>query len=226
MIVLVCGFGRCGTSMLMQMLQAGGMPVVGDYPAFEVEEVNEVTLGGALDADWLRSIDGSALKVLDPQNGDLPRGFDYVVLWLNRDHREQARSQAKFLQTMAGIPVDRDDRRALQKSYAKDMPKAIKVFRNAGVREVFGLTFEAILARPLDEATKIATYLRPLVILDPRRMASVVLARSPKCMPDLSVELGMIAAGSADGYRTAMGREQTTRAATSARGLGSANDGR
>lgn len=205
MIVLVCGFGRCGTSMLMQMLQAGGMPVVGNYPAFEVEQVNEIILGGTFDPDWLRSIDGRAVKVLDPQNGHLPRRAEYVVLWLDRDHKEQARSQAKFLRALTGIPVDRNDIRGLARSYAADMPKAMRVFRDAGVKEVLGLRFETILASPTVAAMEIAYYLRPIAMLDVDRMASVVLKRSPECRPDLGIEVGMVAAGSADAYRAAMG---------------------
>ena len=37
--VFVCGHGRCGSSMVMQMLDAGGFPCFGEYPAYEPEEV-------------------------------------------------------------------------------------------------------------------------------------------------------------------------------------------
>lgn len=33
--IFVSGLGRCGSSMTMQMLDAAGIPCIGDYPAYE-----------------------------------------------------------------------------------------------------------------------------------------------------------------------------------------------
>ena len=38
--LLVAGLGRCGTSLMMQMLAAAGLPCVGEFPAYEVPELN------------------------------------------------------------------------------------------------------------------------------------------------------------------------------------------
>ena len=62
-IVVVTGFGRCGSSLAMRMLCAGGMPVTTDNrDSFEDERV--MRLPG--DTRWLRECEGRALKVLDP----------------------------------------------------------------------------------------------------------------------------------------------------------------
>jgi len=34
--LLICGAGRCGSSMLMQMLDAAGLPVAGEGPAYHL----------------------------------------------------------------------------------------------------------------------------------------------------------------------------------------------
>lgn len=60
--VLVCGLGRCGSSVTMQMLQAGGYQTFGDWPDFEPEEA-----GSSRNIPHLLSlIDTSAVKILDP----------------------------------------------------------------------------------------------------------------------------------------------------------------
>ena len=38
-ILLICGHGRCGSSLVMQMLAAGGVKCAGKYPDFEPDEV-------------------------------------------------------------------------------------------------------------------------------------------------------------------------------------------
>lgn len=39
-LILVCGFGRCGSSLVMQMLDVGGLPVVGSFPDYERAEAS------------------------------------------------------------------------------------------------------------------------------------------------------------------------------------------
>jgi hypothetical protein len=34
-VIVVAGLGRCGTSLVMQMLAAAGLPCVGSFPDFE-----------------------------------------------------------------------------------------------------------------------------------------------------------------------------------------------
>ena len=63
MIVLVCGLARCGTSLTMQMLQAGGMRCAGRAPAFE----DFRAFAGGYSDSWMREQAGGAVKVLDPQ---------------------------------------------------------------------------------------------------------------------------------------------------------------
>ncbi|HWH75147.1 MAG TPA: hypothetical protein VNV16_12895, partial [Methylibium sp.] len=103
---IVSGLGRCGTSMLMQMLHRGGMPCLGPWPSFEVDEAR-ATLAPKFVAEHA----GKAIKVLDPQRIGLPA--DVRVVWLDRDHRQQAKSHAKFLEILTGNVNDRAGRRAL-----------------------------------------------------------------------------------------------------------------
>ena len=61
MIILVVGFGRCGSSLCMQMLNAAGVDCLGEAPHYE----DPRTVIKRLSQNWLYLQDGKAVKVLD-----------------------------------------------------------------------------------------------------------------------------------------------------------------
>ena len=183
-VILVSGFGRCGSSLVMQMLSAGGVSAIGEYPAFEDDRT-----GIDRDPEWISQQHGKALKLLDPHypEGRLVPGR-YRIIWLDRDHREQARSQAKFARMLMGLPMGRKEVRALARSYATDLPVALKILTGRG--PVLRLRFENILAGPADAARRIHEHVGVGRVAD---MAGEVRGRSPECAPGLDMELGLIA---------------------------------
>lgn len=191
-IIVVTGFGRCGSSLVMQMLEAGGMPCTGEYPAFEAEYGSVILGGGVLTADMLAALQGRAVKLLDLHRGVLPKGPDYRVIWINRNHAEQGKSQAKFLSTLTGMSLGRNVARDFSKSYGADTPKLRKALARAGVTTALCLTFETVLAAPRDAAAQIAAHVG-IPLTRTTDMANVVRARDPVCAPDLSLELTLIA---------------------------------
>lgn len=78
-MVIVSGFGRCGSSMTMQMLAAGGIECLGEWPSFEHPKALK------LDMAWLRAQEGKALKVLDPHRHRLPLALQEAGWWLRSD---------------------------------------------------------------------------------------------------------------------------------------------
>jgi len=190
-ITIVAGFGRCGSSLMMQMLAAGGMPTTGAAPAYEAHEAAVVFNGGTLSSYWLRTVPGSAVKVLDPQRGRLGQGIPYRVIWLDRDHDEQAKSHAKFMGIFSGgVTMRREERRAFARSYVRDRPAAFRVLRAAGAEQFLEVHFEVILAAPLHAAAAINRFCGGH--LDVQKMAAVVLPRGPECMPDMRLELALL----------------------------------
>src|SRR5262249_5077947 len=103
MITIVSGLPRSGTSMMMQMLEAGGMPILMD----ELRPADEHNLRGyyelqkvkALKKDnsWVGEAEGKALKVVSLLLYDLPNHLEYEVLFMRRDLEEVLRSQKKML---------------------------------------------------------------------------------------------------------------------------------
>src|SRR5690242_18079420 len=100
--IIVSGLGRCGTSLVMQMLDAGGIPCHGPFPAYEPDDV-----GVGRDLAKLLAIP-KAFKMIDPHRDALFPSMQGVrVIWIDRDFEEQARSQVKMVETFGGFKVPR-----------------------------------------------------------------------------------------------------------------------
>ena len=182
-VVVVSGFGRCGTTLVMSMLQAGGVPLVEDMA---VSHEYSPALNLPEDDAWLTLFAyGRAVKMLDPHRHVPPHGHKYAVLWLDREVAEQARSIAKLLILLHRIPAARVDGKRLEHSLRRDRALARAIWKDRGAR-MFDLRFERILEDPLGAAAAIGLWVG--VPFDARAAAAVVLPRPPNCMPDLSIE--------------------------------------
>ena len=116
-ITIVSGLPRSGTSLMMQMLHAGGMPVLTDHIRapdisnprgyFELEAVKQTRLNAA----WLLEAPGRAVKMIYRLLYDLPDEYEYRVLFMRRDLRQVVASQQAML-GKAGAP-DSDNQRLM-----------------------------------------------------------------------------------------------------------------
>ena len=104
-IVVVSGLPRSGTSMAMKMLAAGGMPILTDgirqadesnpRGYYELETVKE--LHTQQDTAWLADAKGKAVKVVSFLLTWLPEGYNYRVVFMQRDLREVIASETTML---------------------------------------------------------------------------------------------------------------------------------
>lgn len=115
-IVIVTGLPRSGTSMMMKMLEAGGISPLCDghrdadtdnpngYYEFEpVKQTRE-------DSRWLQQCGGKAVKMVYSLLYDLPVDRRYDVIFMRRDLNEILVSQRTMLQHM-GLSAGTDDDR-------------------------------------------------------------------------------------------------------------------
>ena len=185
-VLFITGLGRCGTTMMMQMLRAAGVPCAGSPPAFEDIPV----LPSGVDHEWLANQAGKAVKWIDPtvtrvrhQNG--------AAIFLSRDPAEQARSQIK----MIGAASDRATRRRMEKSIRRDTRRAHAIVTNMfGAHFVRPIHYDKVLRTPLHAASEVAALCDTLGIPfgEIADAANVVHSRTPACRPDLSAEIKMI----------------------------------
>ena len=105
-VIVVTGLPRSGTSMVMRMLQAGGVAVTTDGERqadednplgyFEVERVKR--LAQEADKSWLSQSRGKAIKVISHLLQSLPHDNYYRVILCERDLGEVLKSQNVMLQ--------------------------------------------------------------------------------------------------------------------------------
>ena len=178
-IVVVSGLPRSGTSMAVRMLEAGGMGVVTDglrtaddsnpKGYFELERVK--SLGTDSDTSWLVAARGRAIKIISFLLRDLPETNNYRVLFMHRHMDEILASQRRMLiarqepDTSAG-----DDRLSLE--YARHLIAVTRVLATRPCFETLDLRHADVVARPLDEATRIRRFLG--LDLDVSKMAAAV----------------------------------------------------
>ena len=185
MTVFVCGHGRCGSSLVLQMIQAGGFPVFGDYPAFEPNEVSLDRTERAL----MPLVAGKACKILEPHLTAWTDLSGVTAIWLDRDIREQAHSQVKFMRIVGGFSLPENGWKALRDSYGPDTSAGIGRLLSAGAA-VKRLSFENLLAEPAACARLIAEWIG--VPMDWHAMAAQVIDRPSKCQPGVDIELSLI----------------------------------
>lgn len=127
-ITVVSGLPRSGTSLMMQMLQAGGMPVVSDGQRvadadnprgyLELEAVKKLKT----DSSWLTTAHGHAVKVISMLLYELPATHSYRVIFMDRDMSEILASQHEMLARRAAATPDAEDatmRQHLERHLAK-----------------------------------------------------------------------------------------------------------
>lgn len=103
LVTVVAGLPRTGTSMMMQMLVAGGLPPLTDgkraadsdnpHGYLEFEPATKLRE----DQSWLPQAKGKVVKIVAQLLRHLPKGFHYRIVFLHRDLREVIASQQAML---------------------------------------------------------------------------------------------------------------------------------
>lgn len=103
-IIIVSGLPRSGTSMMMRMLEQGGLPVLTDgireanednpRGYYEFERVKKLPEG---DVAWLPEAQGKVVKIIAALLMHLPETYTYKVLFMRRNMDEILASQKRML---------------------------------------------------------------------------------------------------------------------------------
>jgi hypothetical protein len=177
LITIVSGLPRSGTSMMMQMLNAGGMEVLTDNLReadqnnvkgyFEYEKVK--TLND--DNSWIENAEGTAIKVISQLLPHLPNGFDYKIIFMERDLGEILKSQEKMLENL-GKKEEGGNPDILKKAFRNHLEKVKKWLADQGNMDVIYISYREAVQHPLEQATLISDFLDS--DLSPEEMAAVV----------------------------------------------------
>ncbi|MFL7890959.1 MAG: sulfotransferase domain-containing protein [Anaerolineales bacterium] len=177
-ITIVSGLPRSGTSMMMKMLEAGGIPPFTDHIRtpdddnpkgyYEFERVKKLPDG---DTAWLRDARGKAVKVISALLEHLPTGYAYRVLFMQRKMDEILASQKKML-VRSGKPTDQVSDEQMAKMYTKHLAKVSAWLAEQDNFSVVYLDYNQMLVDPQKYASQVSQFLGST--LDPRAMAAIV----------------------------------------------------
>ncbi|MGB0387216.1 MAG: sulfotransferase domain-containing protein [Ardenticatenaceae bacterium] len=160
-IIVVSGLPRSGTSMMMKMLEAGGLPVLidnlrtpdTDNPKgyYEFERVKELPKG---DKAWLKEAPGTVVKVISALLQHLPPDYDYKVIFMQRKIEEVLASQHKML-IRRGEPTDRSNDAQMTMLFQKHLQNVKAWLANQPNISVLYTNYNDILADPQPHVAQI-----------------------------------------------------------------------
>jgi nucleotide-binding universal stress UspA family protein len=163
--------------MMMQMLAAGGMPVLTDSARppdadnprgyFEFEPAKRT----ARDAAWLAGAAGKAVKLVHVLLPDLPRGYEYRVLFMQREMDEVLASQRAMLQRLGRRGADLSPER-LAAAFSEQLRRVQEWLARQPHVSVLTLDYREVIEHPLGVSRRINEFLGGA--LDPAKMAAAV----------------------------------------------------
>ncbi|MEO5674040.1 MAG: alkaline phosphatase family protein [Chitinophagales bacterium] len=176
-ITIVSGLPRSGTSMMMQMLDAGGMEILTDKQRqpddnnpkgyYEYDKVKKLLT----DSSWIDEANSKSVKIIAPLLANLPNKYDYKIIFMKRDMAEILKSQQIMLGKTRQVSRDAYPI-VLAEAFNKQIDKAEMLFRRMPNIEVLYVNYTDVIEDPLEVAESIAEFLGEE--LDTQKMASSV----------------------------------------------------
>jgi hypothetical protein len=165
-IVIVSGLPRSGTSMMMRMLEAGGLSIMTDSERgadidnpkgyFEYERIKD--LEKETDKAYVRDGRGKALKVISFLIKDLPDDNDYRVLFMRRNLDEVMASQNKMIDRLGSSDTDADTE-AMKEAYRNDIVRTRLLCKGRANFELIEVHYSATVDDPGGTARSVNAFL-------------------------------------------------------------------
>ncbi|RMD50647.1 MAG: sulfotransferase family protein [Candidatus Thermofonsia bacterium] len=164
-VYIVSGLPRSGTSMMMKMLEAGGIPPVTDAIReadpdnpkgyYEFERVKQMDKG---DVAWLKEAQGKVVKVISALLKHLPADYQYKVVFMRRNMPEILASQRKML-TRRGENADAMDDEKMAALFEKHLTQIEAWLAEQPNFETLYVHYSDVLADPKAQVDRVAAFL-------------------------------------------------------------------
>jgi hypothetical protein len=161
-IIIVSGLPRSGTSLMMQMLAAGGIEAVTDHVRtadtdnprgyFEFERVKKIKE----DVSWIPETRGKVVKMVSQLLFDLPPGENYRIIFMQRDLDEMLASQEKMLERLNRPAAPRED---IKRAFTKHLDRLRDWLVKQPNMQVLYLGYSDLIARPAEQARRVSDFL-------------------------------------------------------------------
>ena len=177
-VIVVSGLPRSGTSMLMKMLEAGGLEVLTDHVRqpnednpkgyYEFERVKKLPDG---DTAWLKDAEGKVVKVISALLMHLPSDHTYKILFMRRDMEEILASQKQML-VRRGEPADKVDDGEMARLFEKHLREVQAWLGRQPHIAHLDVDYNAMLRDPHPQLARIRPFMD--CALDLEKMAGVI----------------------------------------------------
>jgi tetratricopeptide (TPR) repeat protein len=173
-IVVVTGLPKTGSSLMMEMLQVGGMPILIDEiddsestqkKSMEFAKVNLIQK----DTSWMLDARGKAVKMIVQLLNYLPPNYNYKVIQMNRDISELMMSQQVHLGKKATpdtLPLK------LFNNYLSQLNKLNSWIDAQPNVQILKVEFDDLIENPLEQSEIITDFLGEE--LDTNSMAKII----------------------------------------------------
>jgi hypothetical protein len=162
-LIVVSGLPRSGTSLLMQMLVAGGMQALTDEvrqhdinnPRGYLEYAPVKSLAG--DQTWLSAAEGKAVKIITQLLPHIPAGTPCRILMLDRPVDEVLESQNTMLRRMGRQPAAAAD--TLKAVFVRQRDEVVRLLAARPEVRMLSVPFHDLIGRDAALVDQIVTFL-------------------------------------------------------------------
>jgi len=163
--IVVSGLPRSGTSMMMHMLEAGGIDIITDKERkadednpngyYELEIVKRMTRENV---GWLKKSSGKAVKIISQLLKDLPAEHEYKVIFMHRNMKEILASQKQML-IHRGEPTDRVNDTELAMLFHRHLAEIEQWLCIQKNFDVLHISYNDVLRHPAANVQKVVKFL-------------------------------------------------------------------
>ena len=176
-ITVVSGLPRSGTSMMMKMLEAGGMEIMKDgirkadddnpNGYYEFEKAKELEK----DTSWLKDAKGKVVKIISALLEHLPEKYNYKIIFMHRNMDEILNSQRQML-IRRGEPTDEVSDEKMNKMFLKHLQTVEEKLKKKSNIDVLPVHYNEFLEEPETHSKIVNQFLK--ISLNADNMISVV----------------------------------------------------
>lgn len=163
-VTIVSGLPRSGTSMMMRMLEAGGLEIVTDGVRkadednprgyYEYERVKKIKE----DDSWLEECKGRAVKMVSMLLYHLPDRYKYRIIFMQRNMQEMLASQNRMLERLGKKGGDLSDEEMAEK-YEKHLQEIRRWLDNQTNIQVLYVDYHRVIKDPVGQSDTINHFL-------------------------------------------------------------------
>ena len=175
MITIVSGLPRSGTSLMMQMLDAGGMAVLSDGERqpdkdnpkgyLEWERIKQLKK----DASVIAEAEGKVVKVISEFVQSLPAGHEYRIVFMQRPLPEVLKSQDEMLRRRGNadsIASSSAETYAIEEFFQKHLLEMNKWVAGQENMKMLRVHYHRVLREPRTVAEEVAVFLQVPLDID------------------------------------------------------------